>query len=232
VLGLSDTHHFRRVVAGFCLMAAPVVLFAGAIAHPQSEDEAAAHLAVVAEDPNRYYAAHAVLLVGLALLLPAILALGHLLSERATALGHVGGAVAIIGLLGATALVAVDGIAITQMGQPNANPNEMAALLDRIKESAGFRAIAVVGAVSMLTGVLLLALGLWRTSAAHPLAAAGVAVAAIAFFIGQVTDDRRIFAIAFAIYLIVLAPLGWKILRGSDEDWALGAGRYAVSRPR
>lgn len=219
MLGLSDARHFRRLTAGFCLLAAPVVLLVGGIVHPQGQDAAAGHLAIVAESPNRYYAAHAIILVGLVLFLPALLGLMHLLRERGTAFGHVGGALAMIGLFGATAIVAVDGVAVTQMGQPQVNAEEMAALLDRIKESAGLRAIAVVGGVAFLLGMVLLAYGLWRTAAVGPWTAGGITAAAIALFIGQVTNNQVIFAIAFAIYLITLAPLGWRILTQSDEQW-------------
>ena len=41
---------------------------------------------------------------------------------------------AILGLFGATSIVAVDGIAFSQLGQPEANAAEMGALLDRIME--------------------------------------------------------------------------------------------------
>ena len=121
MLHLSDARHFRRLVAGFCLIAAPVVLLVGAMLHPQSKEAAAQHIAVVADNPGRYYAAHAIILVGLALFLPAILGLMHLLRERATTFAHLGGGLAMIGVLGATAVVAVDGIVISQMGQPDAN---------------------------------------------------------------------------------------------------------------
>jgi hypothetical protein len=228
MLGVSDARHFRRLVAGSGLIAAPVVLLVGALVHPQIEDAGAAHLAVVAENPDRYYAAHAILLAGLALFLPAVLGLMHLLREHATAFGHVGGGLAMVGLFGATALVAIDGIAVSQMGQPEASAEEMAALLDRIKESAGLRAVAVVGAVSFLLGVLLLAYGLWRARAVQPWMAGGIAAAAIVVFIGQVTDNRFIFAIAFAIYLVALGPIGWRILTESDEEWALDAARPAA----
>lgn len=220
MLGLSDARHFRRLVAGFCLIAAPVTLLAGALVHPQGKDAAAAQVAVVADNPDRYYAAHAIILAGIALFLPGILGLMHLLRERATALGHVGGGLAMIGLFGATAVVAVDGIAVSQMGQPSANAEEMAALLDRIKESAGLRAIAVVGAVSFVLGMLLLAHGLWRSGAVPSWMAGAIAAAAIAVFIGQVTDNQAIFAIAFAIYVVGLGPLGWRTLTESDEEWA------------
>ena len=217
MLGLSDRRHFRRLVSGFCLTAAPIVLLAGAAIHPQIEKDGAAHLAVVRENPDLYFAAHAILLVGLALFLPAVLGLMHLLKERETRFGHVGGGLAMIGLFAATAIVAVDGIAVSQMGQPGMGVEEMATVLDRIKESSGLRAIAIVGGVSLLFGILLLVYGIWR--AVRPWTAAAMAVAAIFFFVGQVTDNRVIFVVAFVTYVFALGPLGWRILRESDEQW-------------
>jgi hypothetical protein len=71
MLGSSDARRFRRLVAGFCLIAAPVVLLVGALVHPTTDD-AAAHIAIVSDNADRSYAAHAILLAGLALLLPAV----------------------------------------------------------------------------------------------------------------------------------------------------------------
>lgn len=232
MFGLSDPRHFRRLLAAYCLIAAPVVLLIGATVHPQSKDVATEHLAVVADNPARYYVAHAILLAGLVLLLPALLGIMHLLRERATAFGLIGGGLAMIGLFGAASIVAVDGITISQMGQPQANVEEMAALLDRIKESAGLRAIAVVGAVSFLVGMLLLAYGVWREKVVQPLVAGLIAAAAITFFVGQVIDNQIIFAIAFAIYLIGFGLLGRRILAQSDEEWALVSAGPAATPVR
>jgi hypothetical protein len=41
LLGLSDARHFRRLVAGFCLIAVPVTLLIGALVHPTSNLRAA-----------------------------------------------------------------------------------------------------------------------------------------------------------------------------------------------
>jgi len=40
-----------------------------------------------------------------------------------------------------------------------------------------------------------------------------------------VTDNRFILAIAFAIYLVALWPIGWRILTESDEEWMRGSVR-------
>ena len=217
---LSDTRRFRRLGGGLCMIAAPPTLLVGALLHPDSGGSASAHVAAIAADPGRNYASHTAILVGLALFLGVILGLVHLLGERAPVAANVGGTLAILGLLGATSIVAVDGIAFSQLGQPEANAAEMAALLDRIMESAGARVIAVVGAFSFLVGMLVLAYGLWRTRAVRSWVAPALAAAAIAFFVGQVTDNPVVFAIAFALYLVSLGPLGWATLSQSDAEWA------------
>lgn len=227
----SDASHFRRLVAGSCLIIAPVVLLVGALIHPQGKEAAAAHLVVVAENPDRYSLAHALLLLGLALFLPVVLALMHLLRERGTTFGHLGAGLAMLGLFGATAVVAVDGVAVSQMGQPGGNIQEMAALLDRIKESPGLRGVAIVAGVGLMLGMVLLAYGLLRTRAVQPWMAAGVAAGAITFFVGVVTDNRIIFAVAFAIYLIVLGPVGWRVLHESDDDWSQGEAVRGAESP-
>jgi hypothetical protein len=217
---LSNPRRVRRLAAGLCMIGAPLTLLVGALLHPDSGNSASDHIAAIAANPGRNYASHTTILVGLVLFLGAILGLVHLLRQRAPAVADVGGALAIVGLFGATSIVAVDGIAFTQIGQPDADAQEMAALLDRITKSAGARVIAVVGALSLLVGMFVLAYGLWRTRAVPSWVPPGVAAAAIAFFVGQVTDSPVIFAVAFAAYLVTLGVVGWSVLSQSDDEWA------------
>lgn len=135
----------------------------------------------------------------------------------------------IIGLFGAAAVVAVDGIATSEMGKAGVNAEEMAVLLDRIRDSAGLRVIGGIGAISFLLGELLLAYGLWRAGAVQPWIAGGVAAANIVLFVGQLTDNRAIIAIAGAIALIAFGVIGWRVLMESDEQWAREAARAAVA---
>lgn len=216
---LSDTRRFRRLGAGVCMIAAPLALLVGALLHPDAGDSAGSRIAAIAENQGRNYASHTLLLIGLALFLGVILRLVHVLAKRASAAANVGGTLAIVGVVGATSVVAVDAIAFTQMGDPDANAEEMAALIDRIMESTGTRAIAGVGALSFLLGMLVLAYELWRARAAAAWVALGIAAAAIVLFLGQVTDNSVVFAIAFALYLVTLAPQGWAALNESDEEW-------------
>ena len=164
----AEVSRIRRLAAGVCLTAAPLVLLAGALVHPHVHYDGAEHLAVVSENPDRYFAAHAILLAGLVLFLPAVLALVHMLKGQQAAIGHTACGLAIVGMFGAAGIVTLDGVAVSQMGQPEANAQEMAALLDRIKESNGLRAIARGSGVAFMLGMILLAYGLWRARAAPP----------------------------------------------------------------
>jgi hypothetical protein len=51
------------------MIAAPVVLLVGALVHPRA-GRRRRHIAIVSDNADRYYAAHAILLAGLALFLP------------------------------------------------------------------------------------------------------------------------------------------------------------------
>src|SRR6476646_1468474 len=88
MFGISDAHHFRKMVAGFCMVFAPLCMLVGFVADPDAE--------------------YAFLFAGAVLMVPAALGLMHMLREREVALGHVGGGLALIGLMGMTALIGMD----------------------------------------------------------------------------------------------------------------------------
>src|SRR3954468_15362118 len=88
VFGISDAHHFRKMVAGFCMVFAPLCMLVGFVVDPD--------------------ASYAFLFVGAILMVPAALGLMHMLREREVAMGHVGGGLSLIGLMGMAALIGMD----------------------------------------------------------------------------------------------------------------------------
>jgi hypothetical protein len=88
MFGISDAHHFRKMVAGFCMLFAPLCMLVGFIVDPD--------------------ASYAFLFVGAILMVPAALGLMHMLREREVAFGHLGGGLSLIGLMGTAALVGMD----------------------------------------------------------------------------------------------------------------------------
>ena len=88
MFGISDAHHFRKMVAGFCMVFAPLCMLVGF---------------VVDSD-----ASYAFLFVGAILMVPAALGLMHMLREREVAWGHMGGGLSLIGLMGTAGLIGMD----------------------------------------------------------------------------------------------------------------------------
>jgi hypothetical protein len=86
--GISDAHHFRKMVAGFCMLFAPLCMLVGFIVDPD--------------------ASYAFLFVGAVLMVPAALGLMHMLREREVAFSHLGGGLSLIGLMGTAGLVGMD----------------------------------------------------------------------------------------------------------------------------
>ena len=88
MFGITDAHHFRKMVAGFCMLFAPICMVVG-----------------LSVDPD---AAYAFLFVGAILMVPAALGLMHMLREREVAFGHLGGGLSLIGLMGIAGMVGMD----------------------------------------------------------------------------------------------------------------------------
>lgn len=88
MLGISDAHHFRKMVAGLCMVFAPLCMLVGFLVNPDAE--------------------YAFLFVGAILMAPAALGLMHMLREREVAYGHLGGGLSLIGVMGIAGLVGMD----------------------------------------------------------------------------------------------------------------------------
>src|SRR4051812_9654036 len=130
MLNLSDAHHFRKTVAGVCMILAPACLLAASIIGPSSDNNAGAILPATAGHPDRFYISTVLVIVGLVLLLPAVLGLMHMLRERMTAYGHVGGGLAMLGNL---MLMLFGGVMLMQwqMVRGGADRAEMVSLYHR-----------------------------------------------------------------------------------------------------
>jgi hypothetical protein len=97
--GLSNAHHLRKTVAGICMLAAPLCLLLSMIVESRIGTSEDAFVIGRVGDPDTGSLEQMLLVAGLVLMVPAVLGLMHMLRERESALGHIGGAVALFGLL-------------------------------------------------------------------------------------------------------------------------------------
>ena len=214
---LSDSHHFRKTIAGMCMIAAPLLLLVGMVIHPERKTDVGDQLAVAANHMDAWFAAHLIVAVSLVLAVPAVLGLMHMLREREVAFGHLGGGLAMIGLLATTGVVAIDGFVGWQAA---ASPSsEMTALFERVTETAGVVIPFFLMSLAFTVGMLFLAAGLYRARAVQSWTAAMLAIGSIVFAIGNVMAGDLLSIVGAAVLLVGFVQVGRMVLAESDEDW-------------
>jgi hypothetical protein len=225
------SRRLHQRLAASSLIAAPLVLLAGEFLHPQFQRDPAQQLAMVAANPDRWYLAHLLSLIGFALLVPAILGLTQLVGQRRVALADLGGALALLGVLAITGLLSIDGFRVWQMAQLAADRAEMAALLDRIFTSPGVVPLFVV-ALAFPVGLLVLARGLYRATVVPAWAAGLVAVGVAVWFTGEAAASKATMVAGVTILALGLTLTGRHMLaRLHPADTAAAAGPDRASAP-
>jgi hypothetical protein len=214
---LSDAHHFRKQVAGICMLVAPALLLAGVIFHPETGTSESSIVAAAAADPDGWYAAHMFMLASLVLAVPAVLGLMHMLREREAAWGHVGGGLALLGVIAYVGIVSVEGFVGWQAGAGNSA--EMTALFERLFDSTGFGTVFTVASLGFVLGMVTLAMGLYRARATQSYYALFIAAAAVMISISGSTASELVGVIGAAFLLVGLGMVGRTVLAETDEEW-------------
>ncbi len=214
---LSDAHHSRKMLAGACMVVAPFVLLVAMVIHPASDMDEATQVATIADNLDAWYVAHLLALVSIAVMVPAVLGLMHMLRERQVALGHVGGGLAILGLLALTGLVAME-LVLWQMAGAGSTAQTVA-LLERLNETAGIVIPFVLLSFGFSLGMATLAVGLYRARAVQSWMAVFVAVGAILFGFAVATAMNWLAIVAAAFLVVGLGAIGRMVLRETDEAW-------------
>ena len=214
---LSDAHHFRKIVAGACMVVAPLALLAAMVIHPASDMDEATQVATIADNLDAWYVAHLLALISIAVMVPAVLGLMHMLREREVAFGHLGGGLAMLGLLAFAGIVGME-LVMWQM-VAGGSTREAVALLERLNDTAGIVIPFVAVSFGFAFGLACLAIGLYRARVVQSWTAISVAVGAVVFgfAIGAALNWLAIVAAAFLV--VGLGTIGRMVLRETDEAW-------------
>ena len=213
---LSDAHHFRKLVAGACMVLAPLLLLVAMVIHPESDTSEAAQVAVIADNLDAWYLAHLLVLVAIMLAVPAVLGLMHMLRERQVALGHVGGGLGLVGLVAFTCIVAIDGFVGWQMGAAG-DRAEMVALLERLYDTAGVTIPTFFMSFAFTLGMLCLVLGLYRARAIQSWMAAFIAVGVLVLAVAGTAAIGWMAIVGAAFLFVGLGSVGRMVLSETDE---------------
>ncbi|HEU4978176.1 MAG TPA: hypothetical protein VFT42_04720 [Solirubrobacteraceae bacterium] len=217
---MSDSHHFRKQVAGLCMLFAPALVLVSAIVSPKLSSNGGTQLRYASAHLDRWYLAQVLALAALVLLVPAILGLMHMLRERQVAMGHVGGALALIGVMAATALTGA-ALLIWQMAEPARNIAQMALVAHDFGRTAGVVVALMIPTIGFALGFIALAYGLFRARAVHWMSALLMAAGAVALDLGFGPVASNALAIAGCAALTIgLGSIGWAVLTETDDAWA------------
>jgi Domain of unknown function (DUF4386) len=216
MFGMSDAHHFRKMVAGFCMVVAPLFALAGFIVHPDLSTNESTQISTVAAHMDAWYLSHLLLFISVVLAVPAALGLMHMLRDREVAFGHLGGGLALMGLMAIAALIGMD-MVTWQMGA--GAHDEMASLLSRMNDAAGIVIPFFVGGLLFGVGYLALGMGLYRARATASWAAVCLVVGGIVFDVGMLATSLPLAIVAAAFILVGQGSIGRMVWTESDDAW-------------
>jgi hypothetical protein len=214
---LSDAHHSRKMFAGACMVVAPLILLATVIIHPASDMDEATQVATIADNLDAWYVAHLLALISIAVMAPVVLGLMHMLREREVAFGHVGGGLAMLGLLAFAGIVGIE-LALWQM-VAGGSTREAVTLLERLNGTAGITIPLVLVSFGFTLGLACLAVGLYRARAVQSWMAVSMAIGAILFGFAFGTAMNWLGIVAAAFLVVGLGATGRMVLRETDEAW-------------
>ena len=117
------------------MVVAPLVLLVAMVIHPASDMNEATQVATIQDNLDAWYVAHLLALISIAVMVPAVLGLMHMMREREVAFGHVGGGLALLGLLAFAGIVGME-LVMWQMAA-GGSTREAVALLERLNNTAG-----------------------------------------------------------------------------------------------
>ncbi len=215
---LSRSKRLRKAICGSCLIAAPALLLVGGLLHPEETADAARQYEIISSNADRWELAHWFIAASMLLMVGAVLGLAHQLHERRPAEGILGGAVALVGVLALFAVAAAETVVIPELGR--SSEADAAALYERIFAFGSTRWTVLLLAVLLLpVGLISMSYGLYRARVAPMWAAVALGLGALVFGVALPTGSAVVFAIGLGAMVVGMAPIGWKVLGETDEQW-------------
>jgi hypothetical protein len=216
-MGVSDSHHFRKMVAGWCMVVGPLLALVAFIFSPAFKTSSAAQVAEVARHQDRYLFTGLLSLAAVTLVIGATLGLMHMLRERMVSYGHVGGVLALIGLAFTMAQLGA-GLMLWPMVRDGVQPADVSAWHAVTHDSATMIPLLIVPWLSVI-GFAVLAMGLYRAHAVDWWMAALLAVGALGITLSGPLASVAVGIVGAALFLVGSGSIGLMVLRESDADW-------------
>jgi hypothetical protein len=216
-MGVSDSHHFRKMVAGCCMVAGPLFALAGFVFSPALKSGSAAQVAEVARHQDSFLLTVVLTLIAVTFVVGATLGFMHMLREREVGYGHIGGALVIVGLL-ATAAAAGAQMMLWSMVRDGVQPADITAWHSVTHDTAPVVILGIIGWLPAV-GFATLAAGLYRAHAVDLWMAACLTLGVLGITLATPLTSLAVGIVGSALFLIGSGSIGMLILRESDADW-------------
>lgn len=212
----SQHEHQRKLVAGACMIGSPLFgVAAWAVAPAMDSDEGAA-LREIAGATGRATASAIFGTISVALGVFAVLGVVHLLRDRESRLGQIGGAVAVLGLVGVMMNTGIQAAAI-EIAKRGSDGASAALYDDILTGTLGF--VGIASGVLLSAGLLMLCVALFQAEAAPQPSTVLIGLFAIGQVAGFLLFSNPIVLASFLALAIGLVPLGYLVLTETDDQW-------------
>jgi hypothetical protein len=216
-MGVSDSHHFRKMVAGCCMVVGPLFALAAFVFSPALKSGSAAQVAQAAGHQDRFLLSILLSLAAVTFVVGATLGLMHMLREREVAYGHIGGAMALIGLL-ATAAAFGAQMVLWSMVRDGVQASDVTAWHSITHDTAPLITLGIVGWLAVV-GFATLSAGLYRAHAVDMWMVACLTLGALGITLAAPLASLLVGIIGSALFLLGSGSIGMLVLRESDADW-------------
>jgi hypothetical protein len=209
---MDDTPRRSHILVGATsLIVGPALMSVGDLLHPPESMDASAQVAIVAAAASRWYGAHLLLLVGMLLVVPGILTLTWLASERSQAAGHVA-RLLILASVGAFSAVFVFEMVLGRFLSDGAAMPSAVALLETFQSSRIFL-VLVPGLLAFFIGTAFFVAPLAARGGPFRWPAVAFAVGA-ALILTEIVSANVLFSqIGNAIIFLASTAFAWLLLR-------------------
>ncbi|MEX2134239.1 MAG: hypothetical protein WEB67_08870 [Acidimicrobiia bacterium] len=221
---------FGPTAIGIALLIQPVAGFIEHLLDPKSGTVVADHIAAITSNPDRRLASILIGLLATVLFIPVALGLTHLVRPGAPRLGLVGGALALIGVVGYSAMHGAD-IVFLEMVKHDVSQIPATQIVESFESSTGGTSVLALFLIGMFLGTLLLATALWRTRAAPRLAAGLIILFLVIDAVGAIAGIKPVNLVAHTLLIVGSGWVGLSVLAMTPEEWDLHGGTHGTPHP-
>ena len=200
----------KRLLTGFSMLAAPLLLLVGFAIHPPEARNGAEMLEVIVHDAGRWNTAHIMFSVCMVLSFPAVLGLIRLLGQKSVWFGFIGGVLVTIGVVFFSVFIGVELAMSAIASVPIERHAGLEPGIQALIDFQGPLPVVFLG-LSLNLGLIVLAMGLFITRAVPRWTSVVIAGASVVLVGGLFSN--LIGAAGAAVLLVGLGAVGLQVLK-------------------